>query len=326
MLYRMMMCLLLLMILFINIVSINSSNCPNQQSIKESLENVHIPGAAIVVVNATHTLYEQAFGYQSLSPAYPMDINRSIFPIASISKTFIAVAVMQLVEEERVDLDTDINQYLTEPDQPIFHPDYRYHSITLRKLLSHSASIDVSSLVQNTYYKPGDTAFEESLADFCFKYVNPNTSYWLPKPPGRVTLYSNEGAALAALVVERVSNMSYIQYVKERILKPLGIDINKTGVQLADFTNTEDLVKHYAYALNTSYLLGWNQAMPQLNITQTEVKPGSMIIMALISLIFSIEQTSYLVVHSTLRFQSLSFWSLTYVGRYSIRVSSHVSQ
>ncbi len=86
-----------------------------------------------------------------------------------------------------------------------------------------------------------------------------------------MTYYSNDGATLAALVVERVANMSYIQYVEERILKPLGIDINKTGVKLADFASTEDFVKHYAYALNTSYLQGWNQAMPQLNITQISV-------------------------------------------------------
>ena len=51
-----------------------------------------------------------------------MDIDKSIFPLASISKTFIAAAVMQLVEEELVDLDTDINVYLLEPQKRIFHP------------------------------------------------------------------------------------------------------------------------------------------------------------------------------------------------------------
>ena len=265
------MCLLLVLVLFVNIVASNNSNCPNEQSIKESLRKVHIPGTAIVVVNATHTLYELAYGYQSLSPEYPINIDKSIFPIASISKTFIAAAIMQLVEKELVDLDTDINQYLFEPDRRIFHPRYPFHSITLRKLLSHSASIAVSFEIQNAFVKPGDTAFEESLADFCYKYVNSNTSNWLPKPPGSVTFYSNEGAALAALVVERTANMSYIQYVKERILKPLGIDINKSDVKLADFANTEDFVKHYTYAFNTSYLEEWNQIMPQLNITQMPV-------------------------------------------------------
>ena len=138
---------------------------------------------------------------------------KSIFPLASISKTLIPAAVMHLVERDLVDLDTDINRYLNEPHRRIYHPDYSSHSITLRKLLSHSASIAVSPDLLNTYYQPDDTALEQSLAEFCFKYVNPNMSHWLPAPPDRVTLYSNEGSALAALVVERVANISYTQCI-----------------------------------------------------------------------------------------------------------------
>ncbi|CAF1478911.1 unnamed protein product [Rotaria sordida] len=85
------------------------SNCPNRQWIEESLQKAHVPGAAIVVLNATDVVYELAVGYQSLSPQQPMNVNKSIFPLASIAKTFIATAVMQLVEEELVDLDTDVN-------------------------------------------------------------------------------------------------------------------------------------------------------------------------------------------------------------------------
>ncbi|CAF3762381.1 unnamed protein product [Rotaria sp. Silwood1] len=92
--------------------------------------------------------------------------------------------------------------------------------------------------------------------------------HWLPKPPGTVASYSDEGSSVAALVVERVSNMSYIDYVKQKILKPLGIDITKVGIRLSDFKNTEDLVKHYSYAFNTSYIQRWQQLLPQLNITQ----------------------------------------------------------
>ncbi|CAF4040932.1 unnamed protein product [Rotaria sp. Silwood1] len=200
-----------------------------------------------------------------------MNIEKSIFSLASLSKTFIAAAVMQLVEQELVDLDIDVNQYLSEPQKRIFHPQYPLHSITLRQLLSHSASIYISRQVQNTYYRSGDDAFNESLADICFKYVNPNMPHWLPKPPGTVASYSDEGSSVAALVVERVSNMSYIDYVKQKILKPLGIDITKVGIRLSDFKNTEDLVKHYSYAFNTSYIQRWQQLLPQLNITQISV-------------------------------------------------------
>ena len=254
-------------------ISVNSnSNCLSRQSIEQSLNKVHIPGAVIVVVNANNILYEQAFGYQSFLPLKLMNVDQSIFPIASISKTFIAVAVMQLVEKKLVDLDTDVNLYLSEPNRKIFHPNYPTHPITLRRLLSHSSSIAVDGQLQGTFFQPGDSAFDkETLTDMCFKYLSPNTSNWLPRPPGNVTHYSNEATSLAALVVERITNTSYDEYVKENILKPLNIDTHKFGVHLSDFSDIDELVKHYAYAVNESFLELWNQEMPQLNIIQMPV-------------------------------------------------------
>ncbi|CAF0823039.1 unnamed protein product [Adineta steineri] len=256
-------------VLFIFVVNNSVSlSCPSRQWIEESLNNSYVPGAAIIVVNATHTLYEEAFGYHSLLPPKWIDIDRSIFTLASISKTFIATAVMQLVEQEVVDLDTDINQYLLEPDHRIFHPNYSTYSITLRKLLSHSSSIAVDENIQLGLYRLGDASFEQAtLAEILFRNVNPYTSSWLPKPPGSVSFYSNYGSSLAALVVERMTNISFDQYVKEKIMKPLQIDITQVGVRLADFKNREDIVKHYAYALNASHLNAWTEGMPQLNVT-----------------------------------------------------------
>ncbi|CAF3693725.1 unnamed protein product [Rotaria socialis] len=258
----------LFLVLFLITTENNALYCPNQKSIEQSLAESNIPGAVIVVVNATDVLYEQAFGYQSILPQVSMNVDKSIFTIASISKTFIAVAVMQLVEKQLIDLDTDINQYLSEPDRKIFHPHYPSHSITLRKLLSHSASIAVNTQGWINFYRPGDSAFmETTLADICFTYINPNTSNRLPEPPGSVTYYSNEGSALAALVVERMTKMPYDQYVLKNIFKPLNIDITKMGVHLADFENQEDLVRHYTYASNASYLPVWKQLLPQFNLT-----------------------------------------------------------
>jgi CubicO group peptidase (beta-lactamase class C family) len=125
-----MMFLLVLIAAFLLINTSISSNCLNRSLIEQSLNKMYIPGAAIIVVNATNILYEQAFGYHSLSPSISMNVNQSIFALASISKTFIAVAVMQLVEKKLVDLDTDINQYLLELNPKIFHPNFPTHSIT----------------------------------------------------------------------------------------------------------------------------------------------------------------------------------------------------
>ncbi|CAF1970227.1 unnamed protein product [Rotaria magnacalcarata] len=264
-------CFLLFELLVISLVGVRSvSNCPDRQSIEESLSKVHVPGAAIIVVNATDVLYEQAFGYQSLSRKQSIDIDKSIFTLASVSKTFIGVAVMQLVEKELVDLDTDINQYLSEPARRIFHPQYPSHSITLRKLISHTASIYSNITSLTDFILLNDTVFtsQTALADMCFTYLNPNSSNWLPKPPGSVYLYSNEGSSLAALVVERIAKIPYDQYIKEYILKPLNIDVRKTGFRLADFENREELVEHYVYVSNQSFLPLWNKELPHFNITQ----------------------------------------------------------
>jgi len=245
----------------------STRECPSRAIIEQSLLDAHIPGAVIVVVNATDILYQEAYGHHSLHPVKMMDVDKSIFVLASISKTFIVTAVMQLVEANRLDLDTDINQYLSSLNQRISHPQYPAHIITLRQLLSHSASIGVNEETDLTLVQPEDDALTRiSLAETCFTYLSHNASNWLPKPPGTVTLYSNVGTSLAGLVVECVTQMPYEHYVREKILKPLGIDVKKASFRLSDFKDREELVKHYAF--NASYLKEWNQGLPQLNITK----------------------------------------------------------
>ncbi|CAF3156346.1 unnamed protein product [Rotaria sp. Silwood2] len=117
---------------------------------------------------------------------------------------------MQLVEANKLDLDTDINQYLSSSsNHRIFHPQYPSYPITLRQLLSHSASIGINEETYLTFMQIGDTALARlSLTDACYTYLD-NPSNWLPIPPGTVSLYSNVGNALAGLVVERVAQMPY---------------------------------------------------------------------------------------------------------------------
>ncbi|CAF3147682.1 unnamed protein product [Rotaria sp. Silwood2] len=199
-----------------------------------------------------------------------MDVAQSIFVLASISKTFIAVSVMQLVESNRLDLDTDINQYLSSPNQRISHPQYPCHPITLRQLLSHSASIGSNLEMEMAFGGFGDDGFSKmSLADACFTYLNHNASNWLPRQPGTVRLYSNVGTSLAALVVERVTQMPHEHYVREKILKLLGIDVKKAGFRLSDLDNRQQLAKHYVF--NASYLDQWTLLAAILNVTKDDV-------------------------------------------------------
>ena len=245
----------------------NERQCPSEASIDDLLFDAHIPGAVTLVVNATATIYEYNYGYDCLSTLRPIDANRSIFALASVSKTFIAVSVMQLVQLNRVDLDRDINEYLNTPSRRIFHPLYPVSKITLRQLLSHSASINRNDQLEGSFVQLGDQALTSTgLRETCYQYLHPNGSNWLPYPPGSVTLYSNIGSSLAALVVERVARMPYDQYVRENILTPLNIDIDRAAYRLSDLKNQENLVRHYTF--NQSRFNFLNQIFPQLDMKQ----------------------------------------------------------
>jgi CubicO group peptidase (beta-lactamase class C family) len=258
---------LVLLFIQLSICYSDDRHCPSEASINDLLSDAHIPGAVVLVINRTTTIYEYNYGYDCLSTLRPTDANRSIFALASVSKTFIAVSVMQLVQLNRVDLDRDINEYLNSPSERIFHPLYPASKITLRQLLSHSASINRNDQMEGVFVQLGDQALTSTgLAETCYQYLHPNASNWLSYPPGSVTLYSNIGSSLAAWVVERVTRMPYDQYVRENILKPLNIDIDRAAYRLSDLKNQEDLVRHYTF--NQSRFDFLNQIFPQLELKQ----------------------------------------------------------
>lgn len=174
---------------------------------------------------------------------------------------------MQLVQLNRVDLDRDINEYLNSSSERIFHPLYPLSKITLRQLLSHSASINRNDQLEGIFVQLSDQALTSTgLRETCYQYLHPNASNWLSYPPGSVTLYSNIGSSLAALVVEQVARMPYDQYVRENILTPLSIDIDRAAYRLSDLKNQDDLVRHYTF--NQSRYNFLNQIFPQLDMKQ----------------------------------------------------------
>ena len=261
----------LLSVLLICEGKINVSSCPlSIKLIEKSLLEANIPGLAAIVINATDILYEQGFGYNS-PPTFdqrrPIDPHKSIFVLASISKTIIALAAMQLVETNQLDLGKDINQYLSTP-MKILHPFYPTIPITIRHILSHRSGIGPNFDEEIKHYLPKDDFTKTNLSDIIFSYVN-NTANWLRHPPGSVVHYSNIGASLAALVIERIARMSFEEYVHTRILQPLGINDKDAGYRLSAFEDRRnDLIEHYLF--NSSWLEQAQNWLPQLNITQVD--------------------------------------------------------
>jgi len=171
-----------------------------------TLQRADIAGAVVVVVKGGEVLLQKGYGYADRETRRPFDPQNTLFRPGSISKLITWTAVMQLVEEHRVDLDRDINSYL---DFKI--PPFKGQSVTLRNLMTHTAGFqdslkDVVSA----------NAHPLALGDFLKKRL-PERIF----PPGQITGYSNYGAALAGYVVERVSGQRFEDYVEQHIFLPL---------------------------------------------------------------------------------------------------------
>ena len=172
------------------------------------LEREDIAGATIAVVKDGKLLFARGYGYADVEKKKPVSAEETLFRVGSVSKLFTWTAVMQLVEQGKLDLDRDVNEYL---DFKI--PEAFGKPITLKNLLSHT---------------PG---FEEQIKDlFSTGSESPNLGEHLKThipariyPPGTTPAYSNYGASLAGYIVERVSGRPFNEYIEEHIFKPLGM-------------------------------------------------------------------------------------------------------
>lgn len=187
------------------------------------LARTEIPGASIAVVHEGELLTARGYGHADTGAdgdePTPVDPEETLFRIGSVSKVVTATAVMQLVENGDVDLDTHIDEYLdfsppTEFDEPI----------TMRHLLTHTAGFEES--IQGAILTEDD---ENDLARR-LSTDPPEQIY----PPGEVPSYSNHGNSLAGLIVEQVSGVPFDEYVQSEVLDPLGMDSSSFTQPLPD--------------------------------------------------------------------------------------------
>jgi CubicO group peptidase (beta-lactamase class C family) len=175
------------------------------------LAEQHIPGAVVIVVKDGKVLLAKGYGYADVDRRVPVDAQRTLFRPGSVSKLFTWTAVMQLVEQGKLDLNADVNTYLTRFKIPATYP----QPITLLDLMAHTPGFEDRG--ENLF--KGSSGEMTSLEDYLAQNM-PARVY----PPGQVPAYSNYGVALAGYLVEQVSGEPYEQYVEAHVLKPLGMD------------------------------------------------------------------------------------------------------
>ncbi len=167
----------------------------------------HVPGAVVLVVKDGDVLFAKGYGYADLEARTPVDPEKTLFRPGSVSKLFVWTSVMQLVEQGKLSLDADVNEYL-DFTIPATYPE----PITLKTLLTHTPGFE----------DRGEDLFKlkpESVIslDAYLKKDLPARVF----PPGKIGAYSNYGTALAGYIVERVSGMPFYEYVEKNILSPL---------------------------------------------------------------------------------------------------------
>jgi CubicO group peptidase (beta-lactamase class C family) len=182
--------------------------------LEEIMTRWSIPGLGVGIVQEGEIIYARGFGVQSLETGKPVT-PKTIFCIASISKCFVATAVMQLAEKGKISLDAPLIRYL-----PYFKlDDERYAQITLRQMLSHTSGmpdLDESEydvlVAQPEYY---DAAAE--------RYVRGLSNRKMVAAPGERFSYSNIAYNVLGDMIAKVSGQTFEAYMKEHILFPAGM-------------------------------------------------------------------------------------------------------
>lgn len=189
----------------------------------------HIPGLQLAVVAHGTIVKSSSYGLANVQDSIPVD-SRTTFTINSITKAFVGVAVMQLVEDQRLDLDAPIARYLDElPDV--------WRSVTVRQLLTHTSGLP-------DIYRYNDRMVAEGSEDSAWVAVTHDP---LEARPGEHFSYNQTNYLLLGRIIDRLSGVPFARFVTERQLRVVGMPRTVE----AGFADARDVLSHAArgYAL-----------------------------------------------------------------------------
>jgi len=171
----------------------------------------HIAGITFSLVKDGEIFFAKGYGYADIKKKKPVSAYETLFRPGSVSKLLTWTAVMQLVEQGKLDLNTDINNYITKFKIPDTYPE----PITLANLMTHTPGFE-EMVDEYAARKPEDLA---PLGDYLASKLPARVF-----PPGELIAYSNYGTALTGYIVEVASGMPFADYIEENIYKPLDMD------------------------------------------------------------------------------------------------------
>ncbi|WP_102272851.1 serine hydrolase domain-containing protein [Cytobacillus massiliigabonensis] len=205
-----------------------------------------LPGAAVVVVKDGKLVYEKGYGHDS--EGEPLT-ERSLMRLASGSKPFTAFAVLQLVDEGKIQLDDQACKYVPE----VKLDDSRWEQVTIRQLLNHTSG------VPNPIIVPPANNLKTG--------VDRLHDWRLQSKPGEKYAYSNANYWILARLVEEISGMDFSQYLKQKVFSPLGMSDSLTTVNSGDFVQ----------GLPKGYVTAYGTAIPWTELEEMNMGAGSLI-------------------------------------------------
>lgn len=189
---------------------------PQPASIKERMAHHNVPGVSVAVTENGKIKWAEGYGVASTENDEPVT-KKTIFQAASISKPITALGVLKLVEQGKLNLDTDVDEYLSEWNIPE-NPFTDQEKVTLRRLLSHTAGTTVHGF-------PGYDTSEEMPSTLEVLNGEGNTApIVVDTIPGSTWRYSGGGYTIVQQVISEVSGKPFAQFMNENVLEPLGME------------------------------------------------------------------------------------------------------
>lgn len=224
--------------------------------LNEKCAHALVPGMALMVAREGEPIYENFYGYRDVDRKLPVNQD-TIFGVASITKSFAALAIMQLEDAQRLSIDDPVVKWLPEFKTPNNH---YLDQIKIKHFMSHTSGLPGMEAVNRARalskandpdgdYLSGQLALlskGQPIKNVVeLMNVMAKMDYELLGPPGTQLNYSNESFAMLQEIIERASGKPFIPYMREFILDPLGMDRSVFLTEdLKDFENVTEL---YAY-------------------------------------------------------------------------------
>ncbi len=227
--------------------------------LEETLDDQNSPALSVLIFEGETILYEHYLGQSDVENSKALTQN-DIFLMASVSKMVTGTALLQLYEDDKFDLDDNINDYL--PFDVVIPNQSR--PISFRMLLTHTSAIEDGPNAELFYSYGKDSPLE--LGAYMEAYLVPSGEYYNASDnfynyaPGSKHDYSNMASALIGVLVEEISNQDFTDYCREHIFQPLNmndtywsldaaLESNKTLVNPYEYASGEyEAIEHYTFA------------------------------------------------------------------------------